>query len=141
MMNKMVVGFAFFHIDCVCLIRKKRPSWQAGKLNGVGGHIEEGETAKEAMVREFYEEAGVEIPGWTHICIMKGENFHLDVFATQLTEDQWFEVKSNTDEEVEICFIQDLFFENTIPNTKFLVPMCREHLDNPDTFKTAVFEY
>ena len=26
----------------VALIRKKRPAWQEGRLNGIGGHIEGG---------------------------------------------------------------------------------------------------
>jgi len=140
-MNKMVVGFAFYHIDCVYLIRKKRPIWQAGCLNGIGGHVEDGETAEEAMIREFQEEAKAKVSNWTHVCVMKGDNFYLDVFATQLSTDQWIEIGTNTDEEIEACLFPGLFFEKTIPNTKFLVPMCREHLDNPDTFKTATFEY
>jgi 8-oxo-dGTP diphosphatase len=36
-----------------------KPDWQAGKLNGVGGKIEPGETSKTAMAREFHEETGV----------------------------------------------------------------------------------
>lgn len=48
----------------VALIRKARPSWQAGRLNGIGGSIEPGETALSAMRREFEEEAGVVIEDW-----------------------------------------------------------------------------
>jgi 8-oxo-dGTP diphosphatase len=43
----------------VALIHKRQPTWQAGYLNGIGGKIELGETAAEAMVREFSEETGV----------------------------------------------------------------------------------
>lgn len=43
----------------VVLIRKKKPAWQAGKLNGVGGKINQGEGARPAMVREFEEETGI----------------------------------------------------------------------------------
>ena len=42
-MERMVVGFAFTEDRrSVILIRKNRPEWQAGRLNGVGGHIEPG---------------------------------------------------------------------------------------------------
>jgi len=58
------------------LIKKTHPEWQAGKLNGIGGKIEnteilEGgdgnkyglpETPHQAMVREFYEETGIQTP-------------------------------------------------------------------------------
>jgi hypothetical protein len=35
-----VVGFAFDTDGRVALIRKNRPEWQAGRLNGIGGHVE-----------------------------------------------------------------------------------------------------
>lgn len=43
----------------VLLIEKKRPDWQLGRLNGVGGKIEPGETPREAMAREMWEETGL----------------------------------------------------------------------------------
>jgi 8-oxo-dGTP pyrophosphatase MutT (NUDIX family) len=66
-MNKTeyVVGFCFDKDrEQVALIVKNRPKWQAGKLNGIGGHVEPGETVHEAMVREFQEETGVLVPTW-----------------------------------------------------------------------------
>ena len=61
-MQEYVVGFLFdedarrYHKTGhgnVVLIEKNRPAWQAGRLNGVGGHIEIGETPDEAISREF----------------------------------------------------------------------------------------
>lgn len=47
-----VVGFMFSSDKTlVTLIRKNRPKWMNGKLNGVGGKIEIGETPLQAMVR------------------------------------------------------------------------------------------
>lgn len=58
-MKSYVVGFLFDKtLENVVLIRKNRPEWQRNKWNGVGGHIEEGETAACAMAREFEEETG-----------------------------------------------------------------------------------
>jgi 8-oxo-dGTP diphosphatase len=57
-----VVGFVFKNRDEVTLVMKNRPEWQKGKLNGVGGKIEAGETSAQAMRREFKEEAGADIP-------------------------------------------------------------------------------
>lgn len=82
MKEKMVVGFVFNEIFTRCLlIRKNRPKWMEGLLNGIGGHIEEGETPEEAMKRECFEECGLEISNWKEICIMSGENWSVDVFA------------------------------------------------------------
>jgi 8-oxo-dGTP diphosphatase len=54
-----VVGFIFNKERTrVALIRKDRPDFQAGKLNGIGGKIEKGEEADHCMVREAIEETG-----------------------------------------------------------------------------------
>ena len=59
-MKHYVVGFLFSDDrKKVVLIEKTHPGWQKGKWNGIGGHIEEGELPKDAMQREFNEEAGV----------------------------------------------------------------------------------
>lgn len=60
----MVLGFGFTNDNRVALIRKIRPDWQRGSFNGVGGHIEPGESPVDAMVREFMEETGVKIDKW-----------------------------------------------------------------------------
>ena len=53
-MKRYVLGFAFDpRMDRVMLIKKTRPAWQAGRLNGIGGHIEQDELSCEAMRREF----------------------------------------------------------------------------------------
>lgn len=61
--QRYVCGFAFHGGQTtrprVVLIRKVKPDWQAGKLNGVGGKIERGECSTAAMAREFHEETGV----------------------------------------------------------------------------------
>lgn len=81
-----VLGFAFdVDTDRVCLIGKKRPAWQAGKLNGIGGRIEPGELPRDAMVREFEEEAGMYVPAdqWREYAVMRGSGFCVHVFAAR----------------------------------------------------------
>jgi 8-oxo-dGTP pyrophosphatase MutT (NUDIX family) len=58
-MKRYVVGFCFdFNHENVLLICKNRPDWQAGRLNGLGGKIEDGESPLTAVGREFAEETG-----------------------------------------------------------------------------------
>src|SRR4051794_18101042 len=71
--QQYVCGFLFSpDRSRVLLIRKRRPAWQAGKLNGVGGKLEPGETPLQAMRREFREEAGIELPEWQHVLTLSG---------------------------------------------------------------------
>lgn len=64
---ELVVGFLFLdHCRQVVLIRKDKPDWQAGRLNGVGGKVEPGENFMDAMPREWYEETGESRSQWEH---------------------------------------------------------------------------
>lgn len=60
-------GFAF-DVDKVLLIRKVKPKWQEGLLNGIGGSVEPYDLSiQHSQQREFYEETGLETdyPNWT----------------------------------------------------------------------------
>jgi 8-oxo-dGTP diphosphatase len=75
--QQYVVGFMFSQDRrFVALIRKARPEWQKGKLNGIGGKLEEGETGWTAMAREFQEETGCKTKGsdWHYYAVMSGTN-------------------------------------------------------------------
>jgi 8-oxo-dGTP pyrophosphatase MutT (NUDIX family) len=55
--KEYVLGFIFTAgRNAVYLIRKNRPAWQRGFLNGLGGAREAGETFVEAMERESVNE-------------------------------------------------------------------------------------
>lgn len=56
-----VLGFLFSkNMARVLLVKKARPSWQAGLLNGIGGHVESTDNdIEDAMEREAEEEAGI----------------------------------------------------------------------------------
>lgn len=61
-MVNYVLGFMFNYDEThVVLIKKNKPSFMAGLLNGLGGKIETGEAPYDAMVREFNEEAGLKV--------------------------------------------------------------------------------
>jgi 8-oxo-dGTP diphosphatase len=85
----------------VVLIRKNRPTWQAGLLNGVGGKIERGETPIGAMVREFTEETGVSTSAtaWRPFCEMTGDDFAIYGFVARDTA-AWAEARTKEDEPI-----------------------------------------
>lgn len=64
--NSYVLGFLFLNGKReVVMIRKNKPEWQAGKLNGVGGKIERtDESPLAAMQREWKEETGEKRDTW-----------------------------------------------------------------------------
>lgn len=78
--KRYVVGFAFSEtFNYVALVNKKRPAWQVGKWNGVGGKVEPGEWPLDAMVREFDEECSIELTGpWRLVCRLISPNILLD---------------------------------------------------------------
>lgn len=103
MRQDYVVGFAFNSDKSkVVLILKNRPAWQAGKLNGIGGKIDPGETPHEAMVREFQEECGVETTpqDWHYFTKILGKDG--DVYFYRLFDDRILNATSCSDEEVVI---------------------------------------
>lgn len=126
-MVNYVLGFMFpEEKDYVALIRKERPEWQAGKLNGIGGHIEQWEGPHTAMEREFLEETGVDSKElWTQFAVLTGTDWKMYVFKA--FTDIVFKVETKTDEDIGVYWIPDLDLEDRIYNLKWLIPMA---LDN-----------
>lgn len=94
-MQEYVAGFLFRQkgngiFQCegiieVALIRKIKPEWQNGLLNGIGGKIEPGEYPLGAMIREFQEEAGLYILDWQHFATMNCGGNREGKFTSLLT--------------------------------------------------------
>ncbi len=127
MIERMVVGFAFTaDRKGVVLIRKNRPEWQAGMLNGVGGHIEGRETPKQAMAREFEEETAihVQLRRWEEIVQMSnGKNWEVTFFRVFLSPHDIHFMTSMTDEKVILVSCENENELNMIPNLSWLIPL------------------
>lgn len=104
----------------VALIEKNRPEWQAGKLNGIGGKIEQGESPYETMVREFQEETGVLYKDWVVSgCMMDPGKFEIHVFKA--FTDKVYDVRSKTDEEVSIHHVALLKYMKTVEDLDWMI--------------------
>lgn len=147
-MTNYVLGFIFAeHLKQVVLIDKNRPSWQRGKLNGVGGKIQDKESPIHAMMRECEEETGLIIPSgeWT----LKGKliinNNDPDYFGDDKEQQVYvFTAKTDveqaatkTDENVVIVPVDELcVMSNVLLNVQWLVPMCLD-----ETLRLVIAEY
>lgn len=115
-----VLGFAFDASHNVGLIRKMRPPWQKGSLNGIGGHIEEGESPHDAQVREFLEETGLYVPTWEEVCVMGNDSWNVKVYKA--FDVPLEKLRTMTDEEVEIYPALDLP-DDVLFNLRWLIPL------------------
>jgi 8-oxo-dGTP diphosphatase len=115
--TQYVVGFLFDIYDHVSLIQKNSPAWQKGKYNGIGGHIEAGETPKEAMKREFFEEAGL-LLDWEQYCTVYYTDAVIHFFRAFGTRN----LETKTDEKVFWQPLNELG-DNVIPNLHWLIPL------------------
>ncbi len=136
-MKKYVLGFMFSDVivqNNVVLIEKKRPDWQAGYVNGVGGKIEIGEDSKGAMVREFKEETGVRQPVDIWECrlhlISERKKWRVYVFVSFVDDSIVQSVRSKTDEMVVIANANNLPDE-AMPNLFWMIPLMRDSLKFP----------
>ncbi len=124
-----VAGFMFDPtMNYVALIRKNKPEWQKGLLNGIGGKIEDGESPNSAMIREFGEEARYAgTPDWKHFCMMSGTNNDGSSFGVYFywSFGDLHRLTSNESEQIEIVTVPNLLYEayQTVGNVKWLVAL------------------
>lgn len=120
--QRFVVGFLVNGLEEVLLIKKTKPAWQLGRLNGVGGKVEFGETFEQAMSREFFEETNIRVPieDWTFKIDMVGPDYHVGFF---LAYGDNYGFKQMTEETLHLVRINNLPPE-TIYNLRWMLPLC-----------------
>jgi len=133
-MKTMVCGFLFNTEQThVLLIRKVKPEWQKGRLNGIGGKVEQGETFEDAMHREFMEETGLDIPDWDVFVRLQGggnsgEGGEWVVYFFRAFTDlktMCKVIKFCDEGEIHVYSIKKdmLHSDGTLPNLSWLIPM------------------
>lgn len=136
-----VLGFVFRdNGTSVVLIRKNKPKWQEGLLNGVGGKVEDNETAESAMSREFKEECGVDVhpQSWRHYARMSGDDWAVDCFCL-MDSNVWEKSKTTEQEEVEKIHLDQLGENDCISNLHWLIELALD--ENNGRFHFANIRY
>lgn len=124
-MKNYVAGFAVDRDQgLVALIRKSHPEWQAGMLNGVGGHVDAGEHVKDAMRREFLEEAGVHVDEWRLVLELSGRDWRVYFFIADVSSEVLDQLTGQPDEPIEIHPLDALADLPVIPNLRWIIPLC-----------------
>jgi 8-oxo-dGTP diphosphatase len=135
-----VLGFAF-NADRtkIVMIRKTRPAWQAGRLNGLGGKIEPGETQLQAMCREFAEETGVttQESDWHYYAELKA--LDSSVYCYRLFDDKILAARTIEDQEIILCDV-DLngLTKESLKSCSWLIAMA---LDDDPLFQGMTATY
>ncbi len=127
-MKHYVMGFVFNESKTeVLLIEKKRPKWQAGHWNGIGGKIEQNEKPADAMQREMFEETGGQyrsVHCLTFIC--PGGTVY--VFKAVAAGNILF--RQEEDEQLKVWQLDELPF-NMMANLKWIIPVCLSTIQFP----------
>ena len=128
-MQRYVVGFAFdAAAERVALIRKNKPQWQAGKWNGIGGHVGPGETPGSAMVREFHEETGALVMGWQRFVQLQDARRAWCVDFYRARSVNLDKLRSTTDEVVQCWYTRYATHPrmDILPNLRWLIPLAAD---------------
>jgi len=132
-MKNYVVGFAYSEdLKNILLIRKNRPPWQKGLLNGVEGKIKEKSNTPQifdeipltAMKRECKEETGLHLI-WNMGGHMSGVNEDESVFQCWIFyayDDRIYDFQQIEDEVLELFPMDKVPLDQVIPNLHYLIP-------------------
>lgn len=129
---RYVAGFLFnASKNEVALIRKNKPAWQRGLLNGIGGKIEAGEEPMAAMIREFREETTIHHNEntWRHFARLCGPDFAVEFFAGCGDLDILISAEEEQVERVMLTAIDPLRGD-MIENLPWLISLALDHLND-----------
>jgi 8-oxo-dGTP pyrophosphatase MutT (NUDIX family) len=138
--QKYTVGFVFDSSrEHVLLVHKQKPDWQIGKLNGVGGKYEPGETPEACVRREAREETTLDIPEseWVYVGTIVQDIGNVGILAAAYSGERT-DAKKGDYEEVEWFGVRDIP-DNALSNVHWLVPLSLDRLNGK--FKTFEINY
>ncbi len=113
----------------ILLMKKSKPEWQKGKLNGIGGKIEADETPLACIVREIQEETSIKLDPTTLTFIgnIGDHDWTMAVF-TQIYQGSTADAQSLEAEPIA-WFSIDALPKHTLANLRWMIPYALEFLD------------
>lgn len=138
-MTDQVVGLVFDDESRVLLIRKNRPEWQNGMLNGIGGRVNLAEAPCRAMTRELHEETGLVIhyTNWRLLAELDTGDGSVYYYAAHIPSQIMNMSRSLTDERVSRLFLSELAHFSLVPDLRWLIPFA---LDDSKRYTTLHVE-
>jgi mutator protein MutT len=127
-MKKMETTLLFLRENGKVLLAEKKRGFGEGKFNGIGGKLEVGETAEQAMIRETQEEIGVTPTEYEKVAtidfdeFVKGvrANVHMNVYVAS----DWRGQPTETDEMRPQWFDEnDLPYAKMFADDKYWLPL------------------
>lgn len=102
-MKKYTLNFIFNeNLDLVWLIKKIRPAWQAGYLNGIGGKFEDGEDSFDCATREVKEESNLDVfrNDWIPVGEYVGIDYIVYINTILMIDEVFIGAQQLTDESI-----------------------------------------
>jgi 8-oxo-dGTP diphosphatase len=104
----------------VVLVHKTRPAWQAGRVNALGGKVQDREDFLDAARREVREEAGVDVDGWEEFLVWHDPEYRLH--AVRAFDDAAHRARTAEDQHVFLTGV-DALPTNAIENLRWIIPL------------------
>lgn len=104
----------------VVLVRKTRPAWQAGRVNALGGKMDDDEAVSDSARREVREEAGIDVDGWEEFLVWHDPEYRLR--AVRAFDEAARGARTAEDQEVFLARV-DALPPNVIDNLRWIIPL------------------
>ena len=139
-MKRYVLGLIISEYrSFVVLQEKTHPEWQRGCMNGIGGHVDDGESYDAAMIREAREETTIydEYPDnvWEHFATIADPGvFEMYCFRTFVADVRLIDAHDG-EERLTFVSVRELPYQPVIGNLHWLIPFALDkHVRIPQLF-------